>query len=173
MAPCPGRRDGVPLRLFESQGTTSRCRCFLSMAPGLKHSGKGAVRVRGVDHQAGGVCRGYRRSRLLEPPLVIACLNGDKGPRGVSLDYPLGIAWRRHRFDPLDCLSSIRVAALREDRVSMVDMHDRKEAAIAGFGYEAVVLVDGLNGATVPVATIWIIQGEQPPRLVSTWVDIP
>lgn len=106
------------------------------MAPGLKHSGKGAVRVRGVDHQAGGVCRGYRRSRLLEPPLVIACLNGYKGPRGVSLDYPLGIAWRRHRFDPLDCLSSIRVAALREDRVSMVDMHDRKEAAIAGFGHD-------------------------------------
>lgn len=68
MAPGPGRRDGVPFRLFESQGTTSRCRCFLSMAPGLKHSGKGAVRVRGVDHQAGGVCRGYRRSRLLEPP---------------------------------------------------------------------------------------------------------
>ena len=46
---------------------------------------------------------------------------------------------------------------------------------LAPFGvlYEAVVLVDGLNGATVPVATIWIIQGEQPPRLVSTWVDIP
>ena len=46
---------------------------------------------------------------------------------------------------------------------------------ITPFGvlYEAVVLVDGLNGATVPVATIWIIQGEQPPRLVSTWVDIP
>lgn len=54
------------------------------------------------------------------------------------------------------------------------------EAAVEGmritpFGqlYETVVLVDGLNGATAPVAAIWIIAGEQPPRLVSTWVDIP
>jgi len=36
-----------------------------------------------------------------------------------------------------------------------------------------VVLVDGLNGATAPVAAIWIIEGDLPPRLVSTWVDIP
>lgn len=46
---------------------------------------------------------------------------------------------------------------------------------ITPFGvlYEAVVLVDGLNGATAPVAAIWIIEGDEPPRLVSTWVDIP
>lgn len=36
-----------------------------------------------------------------------------------------------------------------------------------------MVLVDGLNGATAPVAAIWIIENGQPPRLVSTWVDIP
>lgn len=42
-----------------------------------------------------------------------------------------------------------------------------------GVLYEIVVLVDGLNGATAPVAAIWIIEGDQPPRLVSTWVDIP
>ena len=46
---------------------------------------------------------------------------------------------------------------------------------ITPFGvlYEVVVLVDGLNGATAPVAAIWIIEGDLPPRLVSTWVDIP
>ena len=46
---------------------------------------------------------------------------------------------------------------------------------ITAFGvlYEVVVLVDGLNGATAPVATIWIVEGTRPPRLVSTWVDIP
>lgn len=46
---------------------------------------------------------------------------------------------------------------------------------ITPFGtlYEVVVLVDGLNGATMPVATIWIVEGDLPPRLVSTWVDIP
>jgi len=36
-----------------------------------------------------------------------------------------------------------------------------------------VVLVNGLNGATSPVAPIWIIEGDLPPRLVSAWVDIP
>jgi hypothetical protein len=46
---------------------------------------------------------------------------------------------------------------------------------ITAFGvlYDIVVLVDGLNGATVPVATIWLVQGARPPRLISTWVDIP
>ncbi len=46
---------------------------------------------------------------------------------------------------------------------------------ITPFGvlYEGVVLVDGLNGTTAPVAAIWIIQEDRPPRLVSTWEDIP
>lgn len=54
------------------------------------------------------------------------------------------------------------------------------EAAVLGtritpFGvlYEVMVLVDGLNGATAPVAAIWIVEDDRRPRLVSTWVDIP
>ncbi|MDQ3675394.1 MAG: hypothetical protein M3401_01110 [Actinomycetota bacterium] len=54
------------------------------------------------------------------------------------------------------------------------------DAAVLGtritpFGvlYEVMVLVDGLNGKTAPVAAIWIIEDVGPPRLVSTWVDIP
>lgn len=54
------------------------------------------------------------------------------------------------------------------------------EAAVVGtrvtpFGvlYEVVVLVDGINGTTAPVAAIWIVEDQGPPRLVSTWVDIP
>jgi hypothetical protein len=42
-----------------------------------------------------------------------------------------------------------------------------------GVLYDIVVLVDGLNGAMNPVATIWLVEGDRPPRLVSTWVDIP
>jgi uncharacterized protein DUF6883 len=42
-----------------------------------------------------------------------------------------------------------------------------------GVLYEVVVHVDGLNGATMPVATIWIVERDLPPRLVSTWVNIP
>jgi hypothetical protein len=46
---------------------------------------------------------------------------------------------------------------------------------ITPFGvlYETLALVDGLNGTTAPVAAIWIVEEDHPPRLVSTWVDIP
>ena len=42
-----------------------------------------------------------------------------------------------------------------------------------GVMYDMVVLVDGLNGATHPVRTIWMVEPGAPPRLVSTRVDIP
>jgi hypothetical protein len=42
-----------------------------------------------------------------------------------------------------------------------------------GVAYEVVISIDGLNGATHPVVTTWIIESEGPPRLTSTWVDIP
>jgi hypothetical protein len=42
-----------------------------------------------------------------------------------------------------------------------------------GIAYEVVVMIDGLNGATMPVVTTWIIDGDAMPRLTSTWVDIP
>lgn len=46
---------------------------------------------------------------------------------------------------------------------------------ITPFGviYDVVVQIDGLNGATHPVATIWLVEAQRPPRLVSLWVDIP
>jgi filamentous hemagglutinin len=42
-----------------------------------------------------------------------------------------------------------------------------------GVAYEVVVEIDGLNGATHPVVTTWIIESDRRPRLTSTWVDIP
>lgn len=42
-----------------------------------------------------------------------------------------------------------------------------------GMAYEVVVTIDGLNGATMPVVTTWIIEGDALPRLTSTRVDIP
>jgi len=42
-----------------------------------------------------------------------------------------------------------------------------------GVTYEIVLSVDGLNGATQPAVTIWTVEAEDLPRLVSTWVDIP
>ncbi len=76
-------------------------------------------------------------------------------------------------------------SALGIDRTDWRSLRDQliegvAEAPVLGtritpFGvlYEVVVLVDGLNGATAPVAAIWIIEEDRPPRLVSTWVDIP
>jgi len=64
-------------------------------------------------------------------------------------------------------------------------LHDQIRDAVVGapargtritpFGilYDIVVLVDGLNGSTYPVATIWLVEGDGAPHLVSTWVDIP
>ena len=46
---------------------------------------------------------------------------------------------------------------------------------VTSFGvlYEVLIPVDGLNGATHPVTTVWIVEGTASPRLVSAWVDIP
>ena len=64
-------------------------------------------------------------------------------------------------------------------------LHDQLLAAVVGaavratritpFGllYDVVVLIDGLNGSTYPVATVWLVERDRAPRLVSTWVDIP
>ncbi|CAN5492994.1 hypothetical protein BH20ACT18_BH20ACT18_07460 [soil metagenome] len=78
---------------------------------------------------------------------------------------------------------SSALAVERADRRHLRDqlVKDVVEAPALGtritpFGvlYEAVVLVEGLNGARAPVAAIWIVEGENlAPRLVSTWVDIP
>lgn len=42
-----------------------------------------------------------------------------------------------------------------------------------GVAYEVVVVIDGLNGASHPVITTWIVEGNGPARLTSAWVDIP
>jgi hypothetical protein len=42
-----------------------------------------------------------------------------------------------------------------------------------GVLYDVVVLIDGLNGSTYPVATVWLVERDGAPRLVLTWVDIP
>jgi hypothetical protein len=44
-------------------------------------------------------------------------------------------------------------------------------AAPWGFLYEVVVMIDGLNGATHPVITAWMVEGDGAPRLVSAYVE--
>jgi hypothetical protein len=41
-----------------------------------------------------------------------------------------------------------------------------------GRQYRITIWIDGLNGATHPVSTRWIVLEDQPPRLSTLWVDI-
>jgi hypothetical protein len=72
---------------------------------------------------------------------VVACLNGDKGPRGVSLDYPLGIAWRVQIRRALLPPTPQRDRAVRQDApgvdasrptVQRLRLH-RRAAQLAGY----------------------------------------
>ena len=64
---------------------------------------------------------------------------------------------------------------LREQLVAAVVEAPVRGTRITPFGvlYDIVVHVDGLDGATHPVATVWLVADEDAPRLVSSWVDIP
>jgi hypothetical protein len=65
---------------------------------------------------------------------------------------------------------------LRDQLIAAVGGAPVRGTRITPFGtlYDVVVvLVDGLNGSTHPVATVWLVADEDVPRLVSSWVDIP
>lgn len=84
----------------------------------------------------------------------------------------------RHKARVFSAALGIERADWRYLRDQLID--SVAEAPVLGtrvtpFGvlYETLALVDGLNGTTAPVAAIWIVEEDHPPRLVSTWVDIP
>lgn len=64
---------------------------------------------------------------------------------------------------------------LRDQLVAAVAGVPVRSTRITPYGvlYDVVVLVEGLNGSTHPVATVWLLADEGAPRLVSSWVDIP
>ena len=74
----------------------------------------------------------------------------------------LGIRATDWRYLHDQILAELPEAAVRGTRITPF-----------GVAYEVVVNVDGLNGASAPVVTTWIVQGSRPPRLTSAWVDIP
>jgi hypothetical protein len=74
----------------------------------------------------------------------------------------LGITAADWRYLHDQILEAVRDAAVRSTRITPF-----------GIAYDVVVPIDGLNGATHPVVTTWIVTGDAPPRLTSTWVDIP
>ena len=74
----------------------------------------------------------------------------------------LGIRQSDWRYLHDQLLEGVRGAPVRGTRITP-----------HGVLYDVLVEVDGLNGATKRVATIWLVHEQRPPRLVSTWVDIP
>jgi hypothetical protein len=74
----------------------------------------------------------------------------------------LGITAADWRYLHDQILDAVPTAAVRSTRITPF-----------GIAYEVVVPIDGLNGASLPVVTTWILAGDAPPRLTSTWVDIP
>jgi hypothetical protein len=64
---------------------------------------------------------------------------------------------------------------LRDQLAAAVVGAPARATRLTAFGvlYDVLALVDGLNGASHPVTTIWLVEREGAPRLVSTWADIP
>jgi len=109
---------------------------------------------------------------MAETPTLFVCHGDDGGPR----IHPCRRVQEALRvFGSALGIERADWRYLRDQLVEGVVEAPVLGTRITPFGvlYEVVVLVDGLNGATAPVAAIWIIEGALPPRLVSTWVDIP
>ena len=89
-------------------------------------------------------------------------------------DHPRG----RHKARVFSAALEIERADWRYLRDQLIDsLADAPTLGtrVTPFGvlYETLVLIDGLNGTTAPVAAISMVHNDHPPRLVSTWVDIP
>jgi len=74
----------------------------------------------------------------------------------------LGITSEHRRYLHDQILNALPRAPVRSTRITPF-----------GAAYDVVISIDGLNGATLPVVTTWIVETDAPPRLTSTWVDIP
>jgi hypothetical protein len=108
---------------------------------------------------------GAERARIPTDKLVRYALDPSH-PRGRHkarvFASALGITSNEWRYLHDQILEALPNAPVRSTRITPF-----------GVAYEVVVAVDGLNGATVPVVTTWIVESDTPPRLTSTWVDIP
>ena len=101
-------------------------------------------------------------------------------PTDKLLRYALDLTHGRGRHKARVFASALGITAsdwryLHDQILEALPEAEVRGTRITAFGvaYEVAVMIDGLNGATQPVITTWIIEGDQPPRLTSAWVDIP
>jgi hypothetical protein len=79
-------------------------------------------------------------------------------PHAAEID-PLGIGredWEYLRDQILERLPDGEVESVEPSRW--------------GYRYRVTLWIDGLNGASHPVTTRWLVQDGHPPRLVTCWV---
>lgn len=68
--------------------------------------------------------------------------------------------WRFLRDQVLDRVTTSPVTAIRPKPPYGVE-------------YEVRVEIDGLNGETHTIITGWLVAGDQPPRLITSYVELP
>lgn len=129
--------------------------------------------MRGTSALAGTVLR-------MDPPVRLPRAREARIPTDKLLRYALDLTHERGRHKARVFASALGITTsewryLHDQILEALPESDVRATRITpfGVGYEVVVMIDGLNGATQPVVTTWIIKGDRPPRLTSTWVDIP
>ena len=117
---------------------------------------------------------------VMDEPLRLPKAKEARIPTDKLVRYALDPIHERGRHKARVFASALEITArdwryLHDQILEALPDAEVRATRITAFGvaYEVVVSLDGLNGATLPVVTTWILEGDRPPRLTSTWVDIP
>ena len=116
----------------------------------------------------------------MDQPLRLPNAKAARIPTEKLVRYALDPGHERGRHKARVFASALGITAtdwryLHDQILEALPDAEVRATRITAFGvaYEVIVQIDGLNGATHPVITTWIIEGDRAPRLTSTWVDIP
>jgi hypothetical protein len=101
-------------------------------------------------------------------------------PTAKLVGYALSATHERGRHKGRVFASALAITAsdwryLHDQILESLPGGEVRSTRITPFGtaYEVIVMIDGLNGRTLPVVTTWMVASTAAPRLTSTWVDIP
>lgn len=102
-------------------------------------------------------------------------------PTAKLIGYALSTTHERGRHKARVSASALGITAddwryLHDQILTALSEGEVRSTYVTPFGiaYEVIVMIDGLNGRTVPVVTTWMVSAAAAaPRLTSTWVDIP
>jgi hypothetical protein len=125
------------------------------------------------------VCRRYGRVEMTDPIRLPRATEATI-PTAKLVGYALSTTHERGRHKARVFVSALGITAsdwryLHDQILAALPVGEVRSTRITPFGvaYEVIVMIDGRNGRTVPVVTTWMVAPDAPPRLTSTWVDIP